>query len=326
MKLRGVLKQSFSIVFFLASFFAALVAEATVEEQLANEGLSTEVHGAPKDLGHYTATVRDPNNFFKFEIYTLFSEDATVNSELSSLSRHDKIRVWGEVKNYGPQKHIKITRFVVETKFQEMPEYQRQAQLPSSFPAANESFRALVHFADKDKKVLVVEYKDAVLPVRVPAQVALPDLYKNDIVEMKAALSAHPESPFHLKVSEIAVKEAIVALHAQPIERSGALVLFPKSPQVKFDIYAVQENLADGLSRQYTIINFENTELFEQIRNKLKGYWDAADQTKIVNGRNKLVNPSLIVKIKGTGNLVDKSQANPQILVDNIENVSLVEN
>lgn len=212
-------------------FFAVSCATAqSVEDNLSGEGLVAEIHGAPQDLGHLVATVRDPNDFFKFEYYSLLGTAPEVKEVLAKIKRHDKVRVWGAVENYGPQKHLVLSRIVIETPYEsELPKYERKAEFPSSFPAEDTPFRALVHAIVKDKGLLVVEFKDAVLPVRVPTSVELPDLYKNDVVEMKAKISAHPGSPAHIKVSEIAVKESIVNIHEKPIEKTGVLVSFLKA-------------------------------------------------------------------------------------------------
>lgn len=322
MKIRGWSRGvSISLFVFLVSCASA----QSVDELLQGEGVVAEVHGAPHDLGHYVATVRDKEDFFKFEYYSLLGESPEVKEVLSKIKRHDKIRVWGEAESFGPQKHLKLSRIVIETPSEELPQkYERQAQFPESFPDAQTPFRALVHAIVQDKRLLVVEFKDAVLPVRVPSSVELPDLYKNDVIEMKAAVAAHPGNPSHLRALEITQKEAIVGIHEKPMEKQGVLVKFPKSPIVKFDIYALKETLADGLSRQYTLINFEDQELYAQMRAKLEQYWNEGDPSQVQNGRNMLVNPSVVVKVKGIGNVVDRGQANPQILLAKLEDIERV--
>lgn len=312
---------SFSLLFF---FFISCATAQNIDDQLKNEGVVAEVHGAPHDLGHYTLSIRDPEDFFKFEHYSLLTKDAALKETFKTLKRHDKIRVWGTIESYGPQKHLFATKLIVEESTTDLPKYERKTEFPANFPAPDTAFKALVHAVIKDKRLLVVEYKDAVLPVRVPSSIELPNLYKNDIVEMKATIADHPGNPSHLRVSEITQKEALVNIHEKPIEKTGVLVKFPKSPMVKFDVYAIKEDLEDGLSRQYTLINFENQELFTEIRTKLAKIWDSADATQIVNGRNKLINPSVIVKAKGIGNMVDTGQANPQIILNNLADVELV--
>lgn len=316
---------SFISSFLFISFISCATAQGlNIEDQLKNEGVVGEVHGAPHDLGHYVITIRDPEDFFKFEHYSLLSKDAAVKESFKSLKRHDKIRVWGATESYGPQKHLFATKLVVEEAAAELPKYERKTEFPANFPAPDTVFKALVHAVIKDKRLLVVEYKDAVLPVRVPASIELPDLYKNDVVEMKASIADHPGNPSHLRVSEITQKEALINIHGKPIEKTGVLVKFPKSPMVKFDVYAIKEDLEEGLSRQYTLINFENQELFAEIRTKLAKYWDAGDATQVVNGRNKLINPSVVIKAKGIGNMVDPGQANPQIILNSLEDISEV--
>lgn len=295
----------------------------SIKSQLDTEGLVVEVHGAPHDTSHYVGVVRDKSDFFKYEFYSLLSRDPVVVGLFKSMKRHDKLRVWGEIIVEGPQKHIAVSKALFEQETKGIGEYKRESDFPADFPGDDVPFRALVHAISLEKRVLVVEYKDVVLPVRLPPDLVLEDLYRNDIVEIKAKLASHPDSPKHLKASSVVRKESIVEIHAKPIEKTGALVKFPKSDQVKFDVYAVQEILGDGLKRQYTIVNFKDSVLFESIRNKLAKFWDDADQTKVVNGRNKLINSEVVVSVKGIGNLQDKAQANPQIMVDKLDDIRL---
>jgi hypothetical protein len=319
--MRGYIKNLLPL---FVLFSVSCASAQHVQDDLHGQGAVAEIHGAPQDLGHYVATIRDPDDFFKFEYFSLLSEKEDVKATLAKLKRHDKVRMWGDIETHGPQKHIVLTNLAIETPTNiSMPDYHREADFPASFPAADVPFRALVHAIVKDQRLLVIEYKDAVLPVRVPASIELPDLYKNDIVEMKATVANNPGSPKHLKLVEISQKQALVSLHGTPIVISGALELFPKSPQVLFDVYAVKENLPDGLSRQYTLVNFDDQNLFQSIRAKAEALWKAGDQSKIVNGRNKLVNPSVIVKVSGTVNVVDRGQANPQIIITKLDDLSL---
>lgn len=307
-------------------FFASCASAQHLEHEdgLQGDGMAAEIHGAPQDLGHFVASVQDPENPIKFTYYSLYTYKDDVKATLAKLKRHDKIRIWGEISPdvNGPQKHIIVTNLVIEKESTALtPAFERKADFPASFPAQDVPFRALVHAVAKEQGLLVVEYKDAVLPVRVPEDITLPDLYKNDIVEMKAKVSSHPGSPKHLKLLEITVKDAIVNVHGKEIEKEGALIKFPKSGIIRKNIYAIQENLPDGLSRQYTVIA-EESELFESARQKLEDLWEAADQTNVYNGRNKLVNPDLIVKVKGIGNEVDRGQANAQIIVSKVDDIT----
>ena len=298
-------------------------AGASAPTDLGEQGLAVEVHGAPQDEGHYVGVVRDPKDFFKYEFYSLTSQDPGIQGFFKTMHRHDKIRVWGSLFIEGPQKHIDVTRAVFEEKTEGLGEYERQSSFPADFPGENVPFLALVHYCNLEKRVLVVEYKDVILPVRLSPELKLEDLYRNDLVEIKAKIVSYPQSPKHLMASAVVRKEAIAEVHGKPIDKTGVLVKFPKSSQVIFDVYAVQEILPQGLTRQYTVVSFDDAELFKKVRAKLGRFWDAGDAAQIRNARNKLMNPSVIVRIKGIANLVDRAQANPQIIVKNLEDVAL---
>jgi hypothetical protein len=319
-------EQGFFKIFLFSILFSCIGCASLVDD-LAGKGVRLEVHGAPQDQGHWVGTLRDPHDFFKFEFVSLLSKDSDIRKQLSSVKRHDVVRVWGEIIVKAPQKHINVTKLVIEenseTSYGEA--YDRHSVFPKNFPNERTPFRALVHAINQENKLLVVEYQDVVLPVRLAPGVQLPELYRNDVVEMTAKLASTPEYPKHLRALSLKKKVAIVDIHGKDIERTGVLVKFPKSSQVIFDVFAVKEDIADGLSRQYTIVNFEDQELFKKIREKLSSFWDAGDASKITNGRNKLINPTVVVKIKGKGNVVDPQQANPQILVDHLDDVELVE-
>ena len=318
-------EQGFFKVFLFSILFSCIGCASLVDD-LAGKGVRLEIHGAPQDQGHWVGTLRDPHDFFKFEFVSLLSKDSDIQKQFSSIKRHDMVRVWGEIVVKAPQKHIKVSRLVVEesssTSYGDT--YVRHSSFPKNFPDERTPFRALVHAINQEKQLLVVEYQDVVIPVRLAPELELPALYRNDVVEMTAKLAATPEYPKHLKALSLSKKVSIVELHGKDIERTGVLVKFPKSSQVIFDVFAVKEDIADGLSRQYTIVNFEDQELFKKIREKLSAFWDAGDASKIENARNKQINPKVVVRIKGKGNVVDPQQANPQILVDKLEDVELV--
>jgi hypothetical protein len=71
---------------------------------------------------------------------------------------------------------------------------------------------------------------------------------------------------------------------------------------------------ADGIERTYTLVNFEDADAFQAIRDKLAAAWEqrAADA---VDGRNKQLNPKVRLRASGTLNVLMPNQANPQILL-----------
>ncbi|MGZ3706939.1 MAG: hypothetical protein ACXVA8_13000, partial [Bdellovibrionota bacterium] len=112
-------------------------------------------------------------------------------------------------------------------------------------------------------------------------------------------------------------------LHGKPAALDGELVLFPKSPEIIFNVFALLQHLDNGLTRQYTLVNFDDPALFKKIREKLQAEWDKFPA--YVNGRNKLVSTKVRVRAKGTFNEIDPGQANPQILLKSVDDVELYE-
>ena len=100
--------------------------------------------------------------------------------------------------------------------------------------------------------------------------------------------------------------------------------MFPKSPEIQFNVFAVQQPLPSGLTRQYTLVNMVDPGVFSQIRAKLQKAWDSYPKS-YVNGRNKLVSTKIQVKASGVINDVDPSQANPQILLKSADDIQIIE-
>jgi hypothetical protein len=242
--------------------------------------------------------------------------------QLASLTRHDKIRVRGEfLKNPSPQKHIKIHSIEMMQYYKNdypVDGHSYDAKIPEDL-TGKESALFLVHAIGGDGHILVVEYKDVVLPVYVKNAELTKGLFRNDLVELRFHVREEPEQPVHLALDEknpqaIKVVESIRSLHGKPGTLEGALILFPKSPEILFNVFAVEQNLPGGLKRQFTLVNFSSPENFEKIRQKLQSEWDRHPGAYI-NGRNKLVSTQIRVRATGTFNEVSDSQANPQILV-----------
>jgi hypothetical protein len=210
----------------------------------------------------------------------------------------------------------------------EIPPYLRDARLPKDLERKNREL-FLVHVANSETGVFVVEYRDAIVPVFVRNAKLLEGLYRNDVVELDFRLQDHPSAPAHLNLNEsdskpLRVVDSIQEKHGKPASMEGALVMFPQSPQIKFNVFAVLESLPHGLTRQYTLTNFEDAAAFTKIRAKLQAAWDKeASSRSYDNGRNKLVSRTIRVKATGVFNMVDPAQANPQILVNSPDDIQI---
>lgn len=311
-----------------------------IEKQLMAGGLQGAVHGSNTDSGVHVLTYRNPTNFFESLQFPLISEIASVQSQIQKIKRHQVYLVKGQfASNNAPIKHINVTSLELIQDYSsdvDHSAYQYKGDL-NDLKKGNE-FVGRVHAQAEGGKVLVMEYKDQVVPVFVKeaaTQAIVKTLYRGDLVKLRYKVRQEPDQPMHIQPLTVAeltdgkkpveLLESLVALHGQSVQKQGALIQFPKSPQINFDVYAVLAEDPGGTSIQYTIVNFEDQALFAKVREKLEKVWKANVATA-ENDRNKLVNRKLIVKIKGTHNMVDTGQANPQILIKALEDIEITVN
>jgi hypothetical protein len=304
-----------------------------VEKELTTSGVEGWVHGSVETQGLYVFTYRNPTNFFDYVQMSLVSLTPAMMKELGTYSRQDKVRVKGSfLTNPSPQKHILVSSIEMITKYQSpypSAPYQHQAVIPGDLLNLTTA-TFLIHAIAGDGHILVVEYKDSILPIFVQNATLTKSLFRGDVVQLKFSIQSYPNQPVHLNLNEkdpqpLQVLESIQAKHGKPAVVEGALIMFPKSPEIMFNVFAVQEELQAGLKRQYTLVNFDDADLFQKIRDTLQKAWDQYPGG-YVNARNKLVSTHIRVKATGVFNEVDPSQANPQILLNSIDSIQVIAN
>jgi hypothetical protein len=308
-----------------------------VEKQLTTTGVEGWIHGSVADQGLYVFTYRSANDFFDYVEMSLVAPDLVpgkpdIAKQLKTLTRHDKVRIKGSfLDNPSPQKHISVTSIEILKPFQNpypSDPYQHEAKLPDDL--LNKSTATfLIHAIAGDGHILVAEYKDSICPIYVKNADLTKNLFRNDVVQLNFKIAKDPDHPMHLRLLEnapepVKVLDSIQAKHGKPAVVEGALILFPKSPEIVFNVFAVQEQLPEGLSRQYTLVNFEDQAVFAKIRGDLQKAWDKYPG-EYVNGRNKFVSKRIRVRATGTFNEVSDSQANPQILLKTVDSIQIIE-
>ena len=299
---------------------------AKLSQELENTGLIGSIHGAADNSQMYVMSVREPDNFFSHREFSLIPQDEAVQNTLARLNRHDLVCVRGDlITNPSPQKHIALNSIqVLEpwTQPEGFSPYQRTG-IPEELQEQT-SLTGKVHIVGEDGKILVVEYKNAVLPIYVSATEYTQGLYRGDIIQLAYQIQQYPQQPVHLQLDTTAqqpvkVLDAIASWNGQSKTLTGSLVKFPQSPQLKFDVYAMEVD-TQGIKRYFTLINFENMTEFEKIRQKLAKIWDENKATA-VSGRNMLINPEVTIEATGLANIISPEQANPQILLDSAEQI-----
>ena len=293
-------------------------------------GLIGRIHGAAPDSQMFVMSVREPTNFFSHREFSLIPQNSQAADLLGQANRHDLVCIQGNsIANPSPQPHITVNSVKVLEPWQQ-PEgfapYQRQANLPDEIKEQT-SLVGKVHAIGEDGKVLVMGYQDAVIPIFVSATEYTQDLYRGDIVELNYQIQQQPNRPVHLQLDTtleppIKVLDAIASWNGQSKTITGKLVKFPQSPQLKFDVYALEVD-TQGIKRYFTLLNFEDMTEFESIRQKLAQIWDENEETA-KSGRNMLINPNVTIEATGIGNVISPEQANPQILLKSAEQIRRV--
>lgn len=304
----------------------------SVERQLVTTGVEGWIHGSASAQGLFVFTYRTPGDFFDNIQMSLVALSPDLVRSLSTFHRNDKVRVKGSfLPNPSPQKHVLLSAIELlapAPALDPVPPYEHEAKIPDDLAGLREA-TFLVHAVGGGGQILVVEYKDAVLPVYVQNTQLTRSLWRGDLVRLAFGIQSTPGRPTHLNLDESAAQpvqviEAVRTRHGRPASIEGELVLFPKSPEILFNVFAVRELLVAGLNRQYTLVNFTDPVLFRAIREKLQAAWDRHPGA-YVNGRNKLVSTRIRVRASGVFNEQDPGQANPQVLLDSIESVEILE-
>ncbi|MEM6613315.1 MAG: hypothetical protein AAF652_13865 [Cyanobacteria bacterium P01_C01_bin.72] len=303
---------------------------ASLSQELTGTGLIGRIHGAAGASQMFVLAVREPNNFFSHREFSLIPKDTLTSNALSQLNRHDLVCIQGDlINNPSPQKHIALKSVQILEEWSQ-PEgfepYKRQADLPLELTQQT-SLIGKVHAIGEGGKILIVGYQDLVLPIFVSETEYTQDLYRGDIIKLNYQVQSYPHRPLHLQLDStveqpIEMIDAISTWHNQPQILTGNLVKFPQSPQLKFDVYAMEVD-TQGIKRYFTLINFDDVTEFQNIREKLAQIWDKNASTA-VSGRNMLINPNVTIKAQGLGNIISPEQANPQILLETAEQVRQV--
>ena len=298
-----------------------------LSQELTSTGLIGRIHGAAGKSKMFVMSVREPDNFFSHREFSLLASDRVTLATLEQVNRHDRVCIQGNlISNPSPQKHISVNSIrVLEpwTQPEGFTPYERQTDLPAALNNQT-SLIGKVHAIGTGGKVLVVEYQDSVVPIFVTKTEYTQDLYRGDIVKLAYKVQQRPQEPTHLQLDTTAAKpleviDAIAAWNNQEQVLTGNLVKFPQSPQLKFDVYAIEAD-TQGIKRYFTLINFENMAEFDNIRTKLAQIWDKNSATA-VSGRNMLINPEVKIEARGLANIVSPEQANPQILLNSAAQV-----
>lgn len=302
-----------------------------LEKCLLTDGVELEVHGAAPMSRLFVVTYRNPKNFFQAVHLSLLSKNPEVKALIPTLKRHDRIFIKGGFAPItSPQKHILAGEIKILSRSAQAPhsnEYTYQT-LPGSILEKNHLI-GKVHAVFGDGKILVVEEGDLVIPVFVeePWVEAVNPLARGDKIEINYIVQNRPKNPVHLNFDPSApfafkVLHSAMQDHGRPITITGKLIRFPASPMVKFPVFAVNVDMGDGVLLPHTVLSFTDPELFAQARKLFQSIWDKHPQG-VSQYRNKFINDDITVTVSGTYNMIHPLQANPQVVISNINEIKI---
>ena len=306
------------------------LAPAALERELTSTGLIGRIHGAAIDSQTYVLSVREPNNFFSHTEFSLIPSSGIDREPFQQLARHDLICIQGSIlPNPGPQGHILVSALQPMDTWSGLDgfgEYERETGIPDEL-RSQDSFVGKIHAFGADGKLLVVEYKDTVLPVSVPSDSISNNLYRGDIIRIAYTVQTRPSRPTHLVLNHsaetpIEVISSMADWHDRPMTLSGHLVKFPQSPQISLDVFAIEVE-TEGVNRYFTLVNFQDMGEFQAIQEKLASIWDENSESA-VRGRNALIEPTVTIEATGLINVMSPEQANPQILLESRDDLEEV--
>lgn len=317
--------------------------ETLIQEKLSQDGLRGFVHGVVPGNKQFVMTYRsedtdDPMAFFKAQEFSLVSRDPSLTRKLESLNRHDEIIVKGQLLSAPrPMRHILLDSFELVQAYPEAHEISYEVDETSFAGLDRVTVLAKVHAVMGDGLGLVLEYKDMILPVFVlnPYQKLAAQIYRNDKILITLTIKRDPGRPLHFYTdtgtdATFQIVDAIKNCHQQSTTLEGTLVLFKKSPQINRDVYAVKVVDSNGIQRNFTFfpnIDFSQeganeafSQLFESISRKSVEAWNQVDIPPLKD-RNHLHQPAVTVRVTGILNIVSKTQANPQVYINDIQDL-----
>ncbi len=179
------------------------------------------------------------------------------------------------------QRHIDVTDIEIlkqfDPGFHNLPDYHHDVKLPSDLNGKSELI-VKVHAITDNGQVMMVEYKDTNIPVIVQEPGRVKDLYRGDKIKIHFTISDEPKSPTHITLSKgdnsVEMLDPIAGQQGKQLSLCGNLVLYVESPQIMFNVFALEHDIGDGLAWTYTLMN-EDSKIFADLRKKMQSAWDA---------------------------------------------------
>ncbi|MCM8532597.1 MAG: hypothetical protein NE330_15635 [Lentisphaeraceae bacterium] len=331
----------FTIFFTSCSLYKSTPKHYTLDDVIRStetKGIHAIIHGADHERRLYVVSWSSPENFFNRYNLVISPTTSSISQQFATLNRGDRIFIQGKVNKNRGQAHIEVSKMTKTKKYDPKVkhtagQYFPKTQLPGQLlDKSTETF--YLHATDESGSVLVLEYGDTIVPMIVKKTELAKDLYRGDYVELSYKIHASEDKrrPTHLYLDSsvenpVKVLDQVVKLHDKELTIKGRLVMFPKSPTINRNIFAVEvhwDKMKNQAPRYFTILPKDFTSKnFKAMLKMLQESWDK-NKDSIYKGRSKYINTAVTIEISGTGNVVSKNQANPQIFTA-IDKIKLTE-
>lgn len=318
-----------------------------LQEKLAGAGLTGWIHGAVPMYKQFVFTYRKEDGG-KFDILTaeqfsLVPATSAIADTLATLKRHDQIRLKGDIfENGSPLVHIMVTGIELLNKYPHSTENAYEVDATTFGGLKTFELFGQVHATVASEtlgRAIVVERGNLILPIAINPKHDLQaaPLYHGDIINIHVKVVEHPHGPPHLETDDaadqaITVVDPMLNCHGQARTVEGYLVKYEESPAISTDVYAVRVIDANGIARNFTLFPAANpqtatddfVELFAGLSAKAKAAWDSSPAAPVVI-RNFSGKESVKVKVTGVLNVVSVEQANAQVYVTNVDDLTFPE-
>ncbi len=305
--------------------------EKYVEEKLSNGGTISYVHAAVIKENLIVISVKNPDPKVMFDTLefpvTGFADEAAAT--VKNLQRHDKVCITGRLsRTHGkPISHLFINAIkVLKRSAVDARSYEYEKAVLEDLKTKHQII-AKVHISLSEGKVFVIEFRDRVIPIPVVNNNLTKDLYRGDKILLKYKIREHPNTPIHIAIDEEATEPLRVLAslkdqNGKNFRLQGPLVLYPKNSQTSQDVYAVQVTDADDIKYDYFILS-ENAQVFEEINLRAAKIWNLK-KSDVKQGRNRLLLPTVEVRVEGRVQVVSRKQGNPQVAIENISQLEFL--
>lgn len=303
-------------------------ANNSISELLKTTGLTGLVHGSIPGSEMYVFVYGDPIR--GGEHYSLIPLNDEIKAKLENIKRHQTVTITGKLLSKGtPQQHVLTEGIKVEKKWEPQVTFKYTNQPYFTLEELKEHLKGkeeincVVHAVLHDGKVLIINYRENILPVHITDPECTKNLRSSDKISLRYKIREHDEGPLHLSlriekdIPPVKVLDGIKVLSdsKEKYKLEGSLVWFPKSPLLLWEVWGLRVKDSNGLIRTYSLHNLRDKKDVKKIDEILQEAWKKRDRGFILSS-SSFYHPDIRVEVVGDVVHFAQNQRNPLIDLD----------